>query len=210
MLLPGWATDVRVFDGLNLPGDIIYPRGMLTGDIDSLAEVLSELKCVPALLLGWSLGGFAAARFARRYPALVERVVLVGIRNRYPAGQLARMRQALRRDRACCLTDFYRQCFLPVQRAAYRCFRAALEQVYISEFTTAELEAGLDYLGRTTLETDDIPSGTTIVHGARDIIAPPAEACRLAGESGAVLHLLPEAGHAAFLTEEFRSICSLR
>jgi len=210
VLLPGWATDARVFAGLDIPSDVIRPTYPLTGDIDSLAEFLRERESAPALLLGWSLGGFAAVRFARRYPALVERVVLVGIRGRYPAGQLDEKRQTVRRDRLCCLTDFYRQCFLPAQRADYRRFRVELEPAYLSRFTAVELEAGLDYLERIALEPDDLPPGTIIVHGAKDIIAPPAEACRLARDAGAVLHLLPRAGHAAFLAEDFLSICSIR
>jgi len=211
-LLPGWATDARIFDGLDLPGDVISPRQPLTGDIDSLAEFLQIAGCAPAVLLGWSLGGVAAARFTRRHPALVARLVLVGIRRRYPAAQIAEMRQALREDRARCLKDFYRQCFLPAQRDAYRRFHAMLEPAYLADFSDWELPAGLDYLERTALAPEELPPGTTIVHGARDVIAPPAEAVRLAGEAGAVLHLLPDVGHAAFLAEEFhcrlRQLCS--
>jgi pimeloyl-ACP methyl ester carboxylesterase len=209
-LLSGWATDARIFDSLDLPGDVVRPRGMLTGDIDSLAEFLQRQGCAPALLLGWSLGGFAAARFACRHPALVERIVLAGIRRRYPARQLEEIRRALREDRARCLAGFYRQCFLPARREAYRRFRAALEPAYLAELSAAELLAGLDYLERVALEPEDIPPGTTIVHGAGDLIAPAAEAQWLAGEAGAVLHLLPGAGHTVFLAEEFRSLCSLR
>ncbi|MHB0936019.1 MAG: alpha/beta fold hydrolase [Armatimonadota bacterium] len=203
VLLPGWATDARIFARLSLPGDIIRPAGLLTGNIDSLVEFLKENGCAPVTLLGWSLGGFAAADFARRHPALVERVVLVGIRRQYPAERIEEMRQALRQDRARCLAGFYRQCFLPAQREDYRRFRAALEPDYLAEFTEAELLEGLQYLGSVTLEPEALPPGVTIVHGALDIIAPPAEACRLAEDAGIGLNLLPGVGHAAFLAEEF-------
>jgi len=207
VLLPGWATDARIFDGLNLPGDVIRPCGLLTGEIDSLAEFLMKQGCAPVLLLGWSLGGFAAAQFASRHPALVERVVLVGIRRRYPAGQIEEMRQVLREDRARCLAGFYRQCFLPAQREDYRRFRATLEPAYLAECSDAELLQGLEYLETVALEPDDLPPGVAIVHGARDVIAPVIETRRLAGDAGAILHVLPGAGHAAFLAEEFLSLC---
>jgi len=203
VLLPGWATDARVFAGLPLPGDVIRPRNLLTGDIDSLAEFLIEHKCAPVTLLGWSLGGFAAAHFARRYPSLVEHVLLVGIRRRYPAEQIEEMRRALQRDRARCLTGFSRQCFLPAQREEYRRFRATLEPAYLAEFAEAELLEGLQYLAAVTLEPEALPPGVTIVHGAQDIIAPPLEAKRLAEDAGAALQVLPAAGHAAFLSEGF-------
>ena len=209
VLLPGWATDARVFAGLDLPGDVIRPRGLLTGEIDSLAEFLKEHECPPVALLGWSLGGFAATDFARRHPALVECVVLVGIRHRYPAEQMEEMRQALQQDRARCLAGFYRQCFLPAQREAYRRFLAALEPAYLAEFSEADLLDGLCYLASATLEPEALPPGVTIVHGAQDVIAPPEEARRLAEDAGVTLHMLPGAGHAAFLGDEFLRLCSI-
>lgn len=207
VLLPGWATDARIFGGVDLPGDVIRPRGLLTGEISSLTEFLQGHGCPPVTLLGWSLGGFAAADFARQHPALVERVVLVGIRRRYPATQLEEMRRALRQDRARCLAGFYRQCFLPAQREAYRRFRATLEPAYLAEFAEAELLEGLDYLATAALEPATLPSSVVMVHGAQDIIAPPAEARWLAEDAGVDLHVLPGAGHAALLTDEFYSLC---
>lgn len=157
------------------------------------------------LLLGWSLGGYAAAWFARCYPELVARVILAGVRPHYPAAQLAAMRDALTRDRAACLTTFYRQCFLPAQRTDYRRFRTELEPAYQAEFPTDALLAGLDYLEASMLAPASLPPvPTTLVHGAQDVIAPIKETRRLADESGLPMRVVPDAAHAVFLTAPCR------
>ncbi len=204
VLLPGWATDVRIFADLPLSGDTITPTGMLTGPIDSLAEMLDAWQCGPVCLLGWSLGGFAAAAFARAYPQWVDTLILAGVRPRYPHEQIDRLAQALRQDMAQGLTAFYRQCFLPSQRASYRHFRATLEPAYLAEFALDELLAGLAYLAAAELTRDAWPTcPVTFMHGVHDLIAPVAEVCRLAETTGAPLHLVPKAGHTVFLVPEF-------
>ena len=204
VLLPGWATDARIFAGLAGDSNVVTPQGLLTGAAEGLADVLVEIGAGPVLLLGWSLGGYAAADFARRYPELVERVVLASIRPHYPDEQIAAMRQALEQERASCLTTFYRQCFLPAQRAHYRQFRATLESAYLAEWNTAELLAGLDYLAEAELTPATLPAcPTTLVHGAQDVIAPFAEALRLGEEAGMTVQVVADAAHAVFLAEEF-------
>ncbi|MHB9026944.1 MAG: alpha/beta fold hydrolase [Armatimonadota bacterium] len=246
VLLPGWATDARIFAGLEIRYNTIMPqvRERKTGTVPffrrfsgkwglspffaALATLLRD-RTTPTTLVGWSLGGFAAADFARQYPELVSRLILVGVRHRFPLEQIAARRQALREDRARCLADFYRQCFLPAQRADFRRFHAELEPAYLREFSAEALEAGLDYLETVELSAETLPAcPITLVHGEQDIIAPVEEARELAGirppipqplsPRGArgeadlaglggriTLHVLP-AGHAAFLHPEFLTI----
>ncbi|MFA5807633.1 MAG: alpha/beta fold hydrolase, partial [bacterium] len=90
VLLPGWATDGRIFEGV-LPGVTAVTTGPLRPDrfTTRLASFLDRAARGQVTVVGWSLGGFVAAEFAREYPDRVRRVVLVGIRREYPEGDVA-------------------------------------------------------------------------------------------------------------------------
>ena len=208
VLLPGWATDARIFDCLALPYNLIRPSGLITRDIDSLADFLFSLGIGPVVLLGWSLGGFAAMNFARRFPDLVAQQVLVGIRQQYPVQQLGDIEVSIQEgDRARALSAFYRQCFLPAQREDFRWFRAELEPDYLRTLREDELLDGLESLAEGEVISDMLTCcPTTIIHGAQDIIAPPAEARAIAERTGTPFHLLTHSGHAAMLAEGFVSL----
>ena len=230
VLLPGWATDGRIFEGV-LPGVAVVTTGPLRpeGFSRRLAAFLDRTARGPVTVVGWSLGGFLAAEFAREYPDRVRRVVLVGIRRGYPAADLSAVRASLLRDREACLSTFYAQCFLPAQTTAkegqvprqagmppvlsprppaYRRFRGGLQAAYLREMDGVRLREGLSYLVGARLSGETLPAcPVAIVHGGKDVVAPFAEAERLARESGnATFHPLPGAAHAAFLADGFRSV----
>lgn len=206
VLLPGFATDGRIFSGLALECNRIVPRaGSATGAADGLAETLRVRRPGGVTILGWSLGGFAAAEFALLHPDLVDHLVLVGIRRRYGREELARMRDSLERDKAACLAEFYAQCFFAARKEDYRRFRAELLPVYVREMEPAALEKGLSYLAASEIRAEALPPcRITLVHGERDAIAPVSEVRELAAQAPRVaLHVLPSAGHAAFLDPAF-------
>jgi len=218
VLLPGWATDGRIFEGV-LPGVTAVTTGQLRpmGFTARLAAFLGRAARGPVTVVGWSLGGFLAAEFAREYPDRVRRVVLVGIRRRYPAADLSAVRASLLRDREACLSTFYAQCFLPAQTTAreglvprppaYRRFRAGLQAVYLREMDGRALREGLSYLASARFSRETLPAcPVAIVHGGKDVVAPFAEAEGVAREGGnATFHPLPGAAHAAFLADGFRA-----
>jgi pimeloyl-ACP methyl ester carboxylesterase len=210
VLLPGWATDGRIF-GTLFPGIAAVVAGPLRteGFSDRLAAFLGGVARGPVTVVGWSLGGFLAAEFARRHPERVRRVLLVGVRRRYPAAAVEAVRASLARDRRACLSGFYAQCFFPSQMAAYRNFRAGLQEEYLREMDDAFLLPGLSYLSAATLSVSVLPRcPVTVVHGEKDVVAPASEAESLARESGASFHLLQGAPHAAFLSERFHAVAS--
>jgi pimeloyl-[acyl-carrier protein] methyl ester esterase len=208
VLLPGWATDARIFGPL-FPGVAAVKTGPLQaeGFSDRLARFLGLAGGGPVTIVGWSLGGFLAAEFARRHPDRVRRLVLVGVRRRYPGGELEAVRASLERDRRGCLSGFYAQCFFPSQMAAYRLFRAGLQEEYLREMDDGSLRSGLAYLSTATLSAAVLPGcPVTVVHGEKDVVAPASEAQELAREGGASFHVIPGAPHAAFLSDRFPAV----
>lgn len=211
VLLPGWATDGRIFEGV-LPGVSAVTTGPLRpeGFSRRLAAFLDRTARGPVTVVGWSLGGFLAAEFAREYPDRVRRVVLVGIRREYPEGDVGAVLRSFSADPGSCLSGFYAQCFFPSQMPAYRRFRAGLQAAYLREMDGGALREGLSYLASARLSGETLPvCPVTIVHGEKDVIAPLAEAEGVAREgANATFHPLPGAAHAAFLADGFRAVAA--
>ena len=209
VLLPGWATDGRIFDGV-LPGVAAVTTGPLrpAGFSRRLAAFLDRAARSPVTVVGWSLGGFLAAEFARAYPGRVRRVVLVGIRRAYPEGDVEAVLRSLSADPGACLSGFYAQCFYPSQMPAYRRFRGGLQAAYLREMDGGALSEGLSYLAGARLSGGTLPPcPVAVVHGEKDVVAPLAEAEGVAREGGnATFHPLPGAAHAAFLADGFRAL----
>jgi len=209
VLLPGWATDGRIFEGV-LPGVAAVTTGPLRpeGFSRRLAAFLDRTARGPVTVVGWSLGGFLAAEFAREYPDRVRRVVLVGIRREYPEGDVAGVLRSLSADPGSCLSGFYAQCFYPSQMPAYRRFRTGLQAAYLREMDAGALREGLSYLASARLSGETLPAcPVAIVHGEEDVVAPLKEAEGVARESGrATFHPMPGAAHAAFLADGFRAV----
>ena len=209
VLLPGWATDGRIIEGV-LPGVTAVTTGPLRpeGFSRRLAAFLDRAARGPVTVVGWSLGGFLAAEFAREYPDRVRRVVLVGIRREYPEGDVKAVLRSLSADPVPCLSEFYAQCFYPSQMAAYRRFRGGLQAAYLREMDAGALREGLSYLVGARLSGETLPEcPVAILHGERDVVAPLAEAEGVAREGGnTTFHRLPGAAHAAFLADGFRAV----
>jgi pimeloyl-[acyl-carrier protein] methyl ester esterase len=209
VLLPGWATDGRIFEGV-FPGVTAVTTGPLRpeGFTARLAAFLDRVARRPVTVVGWSLGGFLAAEVAREYPDRVRRVVLIGIRREYPEGDVAAVLRSLSTVPGGTLSGFYARCFYPSQMPAYRRFRSGLQDAYLREMDVGVLREGLFYLAGEKLSGGTLPAcPVAIVHGEDDVIAPLAEAEGVARECGnATFHPLPGAAHAAFLADGFRAL----
>lgn len=208
VMLPGWATDGRVFALRGAIGARVLTGTFLPDRyMRPLADYLENAALGPVTLVGWSLGGFAAVEFARAYPRLVGRLVLVGVRRSYPAEEIAAFRDALLADRERCLGRFYRECFLPAHAGEYKGFREGLMRSYMAEMSMTDLLEGLEYLAAQEITPAALSRcPVTLIHGGRDPIAPPAEARDIVDSASAKLMMLPRAGHAAWLTDEFASV----
>jgi pimeloyl-ACP methyl ester carboxylesterase len=207
VLLPGWATDYRIFDRFPVARTRIIPLDPITHDCSGdLAAFLRDEGISPVDFYGWSLGGALALRFARQYPELTGRVIVAAVRPSYPLAELESVRRDLKDNATAFLGDFYRRCFLPGQRDDYRWFKDTLLADYQARFAIDDLIRGLDCLGEWAFDEADLSiRPTTILHGDLDVIAPVTEIADVAGRVVDVdFHVVSGAAHAVFLSADGR------
>ncbi|MBI3570314.1 MAG: pimeloyl-ACP methyl ester esterase BioH [Gammaproteobacteria bacterium] len=177
-----------------------------------LAEGVRRGLSGPAVWIGWSMGGLVALAAAQRYPREVARLVLVGATPKYVQSAdwphamsptvLEQFARNLELDYAGTLDRFLTlQMAAGEDRAVLRRLRD--EMFRYGEPPTAALQAGLRLLKeedrRDALAGIAMP--TLVMHGARDRLAPVGAARYLAQQlPQARLEIVPEAGHAPFLS----------
>lgn len=200
-MIPGWASDYRIFDSLDLNFNYLIPLTFSFSDFEQkLLEAIKGSGRGKISLLGWSLGSFLAADFSAKFPKVIDQLILVGIRSKYPSQQLFQIRTLLKRNQKAYLGKFYQQCFF--QKEKFVWFKENFMKAYLEDFKLESLLSGLDYLEKATLDTQSLKAlpRINIIHGQNDKIAPLAEA-------KAIKETLPQAefiavedtGHAAFL-----------
>ncbi|MBF0544591.1 MAG: alpha/beta hydrolase [Candidatus Riflebacteria bacterium] len=206
VVFPGWATDYRIFENLHLEANLIFPPDPFEEGIEErLATYFVKNKIGKATILGWSLGGFISARFAKSYPGLVKNLVLCGMRPEYPHELIEETRRKLLADRDGFLKNFYRQCFLPAQKSDYNEFHKYLLSQYLAEMDNSQLSASLELLGKLKLEYENPgPFPSFLIHGFRDVVAPVQEMENFILKAQWVtLKVLINSSHAVFLNPEF-------
>jgi pimeloyl-[acyl-carrier protein] methyl ester esterase len=225
VLLHGWGTNLRVFDGLraalgahrrlsaiDLPGHGRSPWTAQASQQQQLAE-LATLLPKGTTLVGWSLGGQLALQLASQRALDVRRLVLIGSSPRFmrsddwphgmPALTMRQFAAQLARDPAKTVADFLE---LQVRGSANATAVLAALQSSLQHHGAAQpdaLAAGLALLEHNDLRElarrTDVP--TLVIAGQYDRVTPPQAAEALA-------QLLPRsqllqiarAGHAAFIS----------
>jgi len=179
---------------------------------EALAGEILPLLSGPAVWVGWSMGGLVALAAAQWHPRQVTRLVLVGATPKYVQSAdwphamsptvLDQFARNLEQDYTGTLERF-----LTLQMAAGEnrdvLRRLRSEMFRYGEPPTAALRAGLRLLQeedrRDALTAVATPA--LILHGGRDRLAPVAAARFLAQQlPQARLEIMPEAGHALFLS----------
>ena len=227
ILIPGWATDSRVWDSIaaKLCSTTAVERiewwDCLDGDRPGEALTRSERK---AVLVGWSMGSLFALQAAAQWPEQVAGVVIVAGMARLAADEgylgvsvewFRLHRRKLQRNRQAHLKGFFRRCCQPHKDAP---ITAALSRA-ADQIEMEVLLAGWDYLARADLRAllSAVASPAVVVHGDEDKVVPLPCGEYLAhhlrrGElvmwKGAG-HALPlcEAGRLAELIDEFCNDC---
>lgn len=202
VFLPGWGFDGRItrladhFPPWLTPADRPDPGETVA----ALSAFLDRQKIESIVLAGWSMGAYQAIDFALLYPKRIRALYLLGLRQSWPPVEIKQIRTELRTDPDKFMRTFYRKCFLGHNRN-YREFATTLEESYLAGLDHDQLTAGLTYLqnfplAAKTAKLAELDLPVFLLHGARDIIAPPAEIPTI---PGATSQLIKTAGHPVFL-----------
>jgi pimeloyl-[acyl-carrier protein] methyl ester esterase len=230
VLLHGWAMHSGLFAPLlprlvdayrvhriDLPGHGHSPTGS-PYTLDTIVAAVDEetsrvASSEPVSVLGWSLGGAVALRWARDSPQRIARLVLVATtpcfvaRPDWPCA----MAEATLRQFGDELAASYRltlQRFVALQVQGSEHARAVLGELRAQLFARGEpsraaLCAALELLARVDLraEVGSIRQNAVVIAGGRDTLAPPAAGEWLARKMpNASFHLIEGAAHAPFLS----------
>ncbi|MCP4649019.1 MAG: alpha/beta hydrolase [PVC group bacterium] len=212
VLIPGWATDYRIFELFDLPYNYLIPTAFWPLDFEQeLLLVLAERKIEEISLFGYSLGGFLAAELAVRNPDLISKVVLAGIRTHYPKKEIGLVKRLLKKDKVGYLDKFYEQCFLDNQE--FLRFKEKLSKNYVQEFSLEYLLKTLDYLEQTSIDVESLnklKTKVTLIHGEDDHIAPIQGAQTIKNKlNNCGFLLLEDVGHFLFWDKKFNGLNGL-
>lgn len=207
VLAPGWATDSRIFARLQpaLP-DALTIDATPSEFEAKLLNLMAEKALGRISIMGWSIGGYLAADFALRHPLRVDRLFLLGVRNKYPAPQIEQVRRMVKRNAKAYLTRFYAECFAETESEARDWFTRNLLRDYLAQNSTENLLAGLDYLSQAEIPPGKLAQiqNVTFVHGTKDRIAPIGDVVCLQPQMPRHGFIFIEnGGHAVFLNPGF-------
>ncbi|PIQ86146.1 MAG: hypothetical protein COV73_04975 [Candidatus Omnitrophica bacterium CG11_big_fil_rev_8_21_14_0_20_43_6] len=208
VLIPGWATDWRIFDGLELDYNYLLTTKLHTSDFNQeLLSQLDQLKISKVSVFGFSLGGFLAAEFASGYPEKIATLILLGVRKCYDPQSLGDIKREIRSARRPWLYKFYLNCFSRADTYGRNWFRENLLKAYLDKLNPDELIRGLDYLAGHPLRPKMLKKieDIRIFHGDDDLIAPVKEVLEIKADLPQTkFTLLADRGHLSFLNRNFR------
>ena len=205
VLLPGWASDYRVFETMDLAYNYIIPVNFVpTVFKDELLKTLKKHDLIKVSMLGWSMGGFAASEFCEKYSVYVEELILIGIKPKYEPTGLQLIKRYLNKNKKGYLSRFYSQCFHDLKYRDH--FKNNIALQYYEDFDLETLIKGLDYLLGSEIKIEYLKTvgKIKIIHGEFDNIAPLKEAKKIGDDlSQAKFIVVKEMGHLPFLKEDF-------
>ncbi len=207
VLIPGWATDYRIFSSLELDYNYILPEKLnLFGFNADLLQLLNKKSIDNALLFGWSLGGFLAVEFALKNPERVDEVILLGIRKRFDSKKLEEVKRKIKKNKKAYLYKFYLECFSDAEKEELAWFRKYLLRDYLRQMKLEDLISGLDYFSKVHIDLEPLASIKRLIffHGLDDKIAPVKEIEEIKSSlPSQEFIIMPEAGHMPFLNRNF-------
>lgn len=190
--------------------------------LDGLAASLAAAFPLPVHVIGWSLGGAVATRWALQQPDALRSLTLCASSPCFmqrddwphatPAATLAGFAASLSQDYLATL-----DAFLGLQVMGSRDGRTVLRTLQAglaarAAPTAAILQAGLDILRETDLraEVARLRCPLLLQYGERDRITPPAAGHWLAAATGGELVMHAGAGHAPFISHQAEFLAAQR
>jgi len=208
LLIPGWATDYKIFANLDISYNYLLPTKFYPFDfVRELSRWLEEHSVNTISLFGWSLGGFLAYDFASKNPICVNDLILVSIRKRFKSKEIDGVRVKLKKNKRAYLFKFYLECFSPTDTEGLTWFKKHLLRKYIEQTDLKGLLSGLDYLWQARIHPESLTDiqNIRIFHGEEDTIAPLKEARDVSAMlPQAYFYCLPGLGHIPFLNLDFK------
>jgi len=208
ILVPGWATDYRIFNTLDLNYNYLLPIDLNPFDFkDRLSEFLKASSIDHVSLFGWSQGGFIASGFASDNPGKIDELILSSIRKRYDKKFLEDIGFKVKKNKRAFLYKFYLDCFSPGDNPGLDWFKENLLKQYLDDMSVECLIEGLEYLSNAEMNHGSL-SGVRkirIFHGAEDRIAPLEEALEIKSSlAHAEFICMNGTGHLLFLNTDFK------
>lgn len=206
VLIRGWGFDHQIFSELNLDYNYFLYTGELKNFDAALPALLSAKKLSTISLLGWSHGAFVAANFAGQNPELVDETILISLRQKYSPAEIESTRKNLKQNQRAFLIKFYKECFAPEEKSAFKWFKQKLMPNYLSADKNKLLQS-LAQLEKETANPNVLNKikKLILVHGKSDRIAPVAEAVDVAKNlPRATVIVFENTGHLPFLAKDFK------
>lgn len=202
VFFPGWGFDGRIATlAPSLSGfSLISPLSPLNpiSLFSDLTTFLDEKKIGKITLVGWSMGANLGLDFCRNNQDRVSKLYLLSMRASWPDEDIKNIRVGLHADPRGFMTNFYRKCFLGHKIDYLRFIEEIEDRLPID---LGLLDTGLDYLAAYRLDSSPLPTiKIKIIHGAKDVVAPVAEAPTIAGSTQ---NIIRHAGHPVFLAPSF-------
>lgn len=209
-LIPGWATDHRIFSTLDLNYNYLLPVRFAPFNFNSpLKNFLRKQSIDKISLFGWSMGAFLAQGFALNNQPAVNELILVGMRKKFEAQALKETKEQVIKNKKAFLCKFYLNFFSDNDKEALWWFKKNLLRDYCNKACLKELAGGLDYLAQAKIEAGTLAGfrRLRVFQGEKDRICPFEEAREIKNDLPSADFVgIPETGHAPFLNKNFRGV----
>jgi pimeloyl-[acyl-carrier protein] methyl ester esterase len=236
VLLHGWGLNAGIWDGvaaqlstahrlhrIDLPGHGRSEWSQQCVTLDDFTRAVAPYVPRHATVVGWSLGGMVGLRLAALAPERIAGLVLISTTPRFvtTADWKPAMTPQVLTNFGIRLRDDYRatiQDFLALQVRGDERELSSLRELRHKLVSgglplQAALEAGLGVLAAADLRSTlpKIGVRSLVIAGEYDRVTPPGAGRYLAEQiPNAVLHLVPRAGHAPFISHADDFLAALR
>ena len=201
ILLPGWATDIRVFDNIDIDYNYFLPLDFKPQDFErECLKLLDETSKQNISLYGWSLGGYVAADFTVKHPGLVDELFLVSVKEAYKKESVDKVKGCLDESRKAYLYKFYHECFSENEKEKLKWFKDNLIRDYMEKFDLGILFRDLQYFLDTPIDLKALKDrDVKVIFGMKDKIVPVQEIISLKENlPRAMICFVNNAGHMPF------------